>query len=362
MLVGPAMGTTVTTIWGEVAGLLGGRFRVLGWDLPGHGASPPATGFSIAELAAGVLAAVGPDVVFDYAGVSAGGVVGQQLLLDAPDRLRTAVLLCTGAKIGDRAGWLERAAGIRATGTAVMVDALPERWFTEDFLASRPELIQQICADVENADDASYVALCEALGEFDVRARLAEVTTPVLCIAGEVDPGTTVPMLRHLADGVQHGRLVVLPGVSHLAPAQAAADVARLIEEHTLTVPPASPTDAHTRAVGMRIRREVLGDDYVSGIAHSAQGAAIQDLIARHAWGDVWARPGLDRKTRSTIAIVALVSRAHHEELALHLQGAKRNGLTDEEIAEILLQCAIYCGVPEANSAFRVARKALGWT
>jgi 3-oxoadipate enol-lactonase/4-carboxymuconolactone decarboxylase len=169
-------------------------------------------------------------------------------------------------------------------------------------------------------------------------------------------------MLRHLADGVQHGRLVVLPGVSHLAPAQAAADVARLIEEHTLTVPPASPTDAHTRAVGMRIRREVLGDDYVSGIAHSAQGAAIQDLIARHAWGDVWARPGLDRKTRSTIAIVALVSRAHHEELALHLQGAKRNGLTDEEIAEILLQCAIYCGVPEANSAFRVARKALGWT
>jgi 3-oxoadipate enol-lactonase/4-carboxymuconolactone decarboxylase len=362
MLVGPAMGTTVTTIWGEVAGLLGGRFRVLGWDLPGHGASPPATGFSIAELAAGVLAAVGPDVVFDYAGVSAGGVVGQQLLLDAPDRLRTAVLLCTGAKIGDRAGWLERAAGIRATGTAVMVDALPERWFTEDFLASRPELIQQICADVASADDASYVALCEALGEFDVRARLAEVATPVLCIAGEVDPGTTVPMLRHLADGVQHGRLVVLPGVSHLAPAQAAADVARLIEEHTLTVPPASPTDAHTRAVGMRIRREVLGDDYVSGIAHSAQGAAIQDLIARHAWGDVWARPGLDRKTRSTIAIVALVSRAHHEELALHLQGAKRNGLTDEEIAEILLQCAIYCGVPEANSAFRVARKALGWT
>jgi len=154
----------------------------------------------------------------------------------------------------------------------------------------------------------------------------------------------------------------VPPGVSHLAPAQAAADVARLIVEHSEAVVPDSPTADRTRAVGQRIRREVLGDEYVSGIVPSASGAPIQDLIARHAWGDVWTRPGLDLKTRSTIAIVALVARAHHEELALHLQGAKRNGLTDDEIAEILLQCAIYCGVPEANSAFRVARKALGWT
>jgi 3-oxoadipate enol-lactonase/4-carboxymuconolactone decarboxylase len=366
LVVGPALGTTTTTIWGEAAGLLAGRFRVLGWDLPGHGASAPATGFSIAELAAGVRAAVdrtaGAATVFHYAGVSVSGVVGQQLLLDAPQRLHSAVLLCTGSKIGDRAGWLERAAGIRDTGSAVMLDALPERWFTDDFMAAQPDLIKQIGAEVAAADDNSYAALCEALGDFDARARLAEIATPVLCIAGEVDPGTTVPMLRHIADGVQHGRLVVLPGVSHLAPAQAADDVARLIAEHTVTVVSPSPTAAQTRAAGMRIRREVLGDEYVSGIVPSTAGAPIQDLIARHAWGDVWTRPALDVRTRSVIAIVALVSRAHHEELALHLQGAKRNGLTDEEIAEILLQCAIYCGVPEANSAFRVARRALGWT
>jgi 3-oxoadipate enol-lactonase/4-carboxymuconolactone decarboxylase len=363
LVVGPALGTTVATLWGEAAALLAGRFRVLGWDLPGHGASAPATGFSIAELAAGVLAAVdaavGVDAVVHYAGVSAGGVVGQQLLLDAPDRLRTATLLCTGAKIGDPAGWAERAQAIRANGTAVMVDALPERWFTPDFDAA---LAKQVGADVAAADDSSYAALCEALGDFDVRARLADIAVPVLCVAGDVDPGTTVPMLRHIADGVQHGRLVVLPGVSHLASAQAAAEVARLVAEHASTVPPVSRTDAETRAVGQRIRREVLGDEYVSGIVPSAAGAPIQDLIARHAWGDVWTRPGLELRTRSVIAIVALVSRGHHEELALHLQGARNNGLTDEEISEILLQCAIYCGVPEANSAFRVARKALGWT
>jgi len=366
VVVGPALGTSVATLWGEVAGLLAGRFRILGWDLPGHGASPPATGFSIADLAAGVLTAVdtavGPDAVVHYAGVSVGGVVGQQLLLDVPDRMRTAALLCTGAKIGELAGWLERAEAIRAKGTAVMVDAVPERWFTPAFTASHPELCARIGADVAAADDESYATLCEALGDFDVRARLADIAVPVLAVAGEVDPGTTVPMLRHIADGVQHGRLVVLPGVRDLAPAQAAADVARLIVEHSEAVVPDSPTADRTRAVGQRIRREVLGDEYVSGIVPSASGAPIQDLIARHAWGDVWTRPGLELKTRSTIAIVALVARAHHEELALHLQGAKRNGLTDDEIAEILLQCAIYCGVPEANSAFRVARKALGWT
>jgi 3-oxoadipate enol-lactonase/4-carboxymuconolactone decarboxylase len=365
LLVGPALGTSVATLWGEAATLLSGRFRVLGWDLPGHGASAPASGFSIADLAAGVLAAldaaVDADAVVHYAGVSIGGVVGQQLLLDAPERLRTASLLCTGAKIGDRAGWLERTAAIRAHGTAVMVDALPERWFTPAFEAARPDLTKQIGSDVAAADDESYAALCEALSEFDVRARLADITTPVLCIAGEVDPGTTVPMLRHIADGVVHGRLVVLPGVSHLAPAQAAEDVARLITEHTITVPPASQTAAEARAIGMRIRREVLGDEYVSAVVPYAAGAPIQDLIARHAWNDVWARPGLDRKTRSVISVVALVSRAHHEELALHLQGARNNGWTDEEIAEILLQCAIYCGVPEANAAFRVARRTLGW-
>jgi 3-oxoadipate enol-lactonase/4-carboxymuconolactone decarboxylase len=362
-VVGPALGTAVATLWGEAAGLLAGRFRVLGWDLPGHGASVPASGFSIADLATGVLAAVdaavGVDAVVHYAGVSVGGVVGQQLLVDAPDRVRTATLLCTGAKIGDKAGWLARAAAIRATGTAVMVESLPERWFTPDFNA---ELAKRVEVEVAAADDASYAALCEALGDFDARARLADIATPVLCVAGEVDPGTTVPMLRHIADGVQHGRLVVLPGVSHLAPAQAAAEVAGLIAEHAVAVPAASRTDAQTRAAGQRIRRQVLGDEYVSGIVPSAAGAPIQDLIARHAWGDVWTRPGLDLKTRSTIAIVALVARAHHEELALHLQGARNNGLTDEEISEILLQCAIYCGVPEANSAFRVARKALGWT
>jgi len=107
---------------------------------------------------------------------------------------------------------------------------------------------------------------------------------------------------------------------------------------------------------GMRVRREVLGDEHVDrAIANTTELTRdFQDLITRYAWGDIWTRPGLDRRTRSCITITALVARGQFDELALHIRAARRNGLSNEEIAEVLLQCAVYCGVPAANSAFKV--------
>jgi len=112
---------------------------------------------------------------------------------------------------------------------------------------------------------------------------------------------------------------------------------------------------------GMAVRREVLGDEHVDRAIErtTAFTADFQDLITRYAWGEIWARPGLDRKTRSCITITALVALNHHEELALHVRAARRNGLTDEEIKEVLLQAAIYCGVPAANRAFAIAQGVL---
>ena len=112
---------------------------------------------------------------------------------------------------------------------------------------------------------------------------------------------------------------------------------------------------------GMRIRREVLGDEHVDrATAHATDfGADFQDLITRYAWGEIWARPGLDRRTRSCITLTALVALGRDEELALHVRAALRNGLTPDEIKEVLLQTAIYCGVPAANAAFAVAQRAL---
>ena len=117
--------------------------------------------------------------------------------------------------------------------------------------------------------------------------------------------------------------------------------------------------DAHER--GMRIRREVLGDEHVDRAVEGAteHTTDFQDFITRYAWGEIWARPGLDRRTRSCITLTALVALGRFDELALHIRGARRNGLSTEEIGEVLLHSAVYCGVPAANSAFHVLQRVL---
>jgi len=112
---------------------------------------------------------------------------------------------------------------------------------------------------------------------------------------------------------------------------------------------------------GMRIRREVLGSEHVDRAIESTTNETrdFQDFITRYAWGEIWARPGLDRRTRSCITLTALVALGRFDELAMHIRGAQRNGLTDDEIAEVLLHSAVYCGVPAANSAFGVFRRVL---
>jgi 4-carboxymuconolactone decarboxylase len=112
---------------------------------------------------------------------------------------------------------------------------------------------------------------------------------------------------------------------------------------------------------GMRVRREVLGDEHVDRATANATELTqdFQQLITEYAWGTIWTRPGLDRRSRSLITLTALVARGHHEELAMHLRAALTNGLTVDEIRETLLQTAIYCGVPDANTAFRIAQQVL---
>jgi 4-carboxymuconolactone decarboxylase len=112
---------------------------------------------------------------------------------------------------------------------------------------------------------------------------------------------------------------------------------------------------------GMRVRREVLGDEHVDRATKGTTPftADFQDLITRYAWGEIWARPGLDRRTRSCITLTALVALNHQEELAMHVRAALRNGLTPDEIKEVLLHAAVYCGVPAANRAFAIVAEVL---
>ena len=119
--------------------------------------------------------------------------------------------------------------------------------------------------------------------------------------------------------------------------------------------PPSSGSD------GERIRREVLGDEHVDRAQAKATPftAPFQDFITRYAWGDVWSRPGLDRRTRSAITLAALTAVHSEGELEIHVRAALRNGLTPEEIAEVLLHTAVYAGVPAANAAFAIAQRVL---
>lgn len=112
---------------------------------------------------------------------------------------------------------------------------------------------------------------------------------------------------------------------------------------------------------GMAVRREVLSDAHVDrSIASTTDFTGdFQDFITRVAWGDVWSRPGLDRRSRSVAVLTAMIALGHHEELVMHVRAALRNGLTAEEIKEVILQSAVYCGVPAANTAFRLANEVL---
>jgi len=221
------------------------------------------------------------------------------------------------------------------------------RWFAPGFVRRRPYVAAALADALASTDAQSYAHLCDALADFDVSDRLGEITVPVCAVAGSDDIATPPAKAERIASGVVSGRSVVLDGVGHLAPAEAPAKVAEIIGGTTDPV-----YDA-----GMAVRRAVLGDAHVdrANAGRTEFTVDFQDFITRYAWGEIWTRPGLDRRSRSLITLTALVARGHHEELAMHVRAARRNGLTRDEIKEVLLQTAIYCGVPDANTAFRIA-------
>jgi 3-oxoadipate enol-lactonase / 4-carboxymuconolactone decarboxylase len=353
LVVGPSIGTTARGLWGECASLLAARFEVVGWDLPGHGDQPPARDpFSVDDLADAVVAAVarhrsGP---FHYAGDSMGGAVGLTLLLRHPRSVLTATLACTGANIGTPDGWHDRAAAVRADGMAAQVALSAGRWFGPGFRDREPARAQDLLDSLAATDQESFALACEALAGYDVRDRLGTIRTPLTLVGGTHDVPTPLDGLRLVRHAVPGARLEVLE-VGHQAPAEAPPDVADVI---------AATADAvDGRAAGMAVRRAVLGDRWVDRATASTSDVTrdFQDFITRYAWGAVWTRPGLPRRERSIVTLTALVAGGHHAELAGHVRGALRNGLSRAEIAEVLLQTAVYLGVPAANSAFRVAQQ-----
>ena len=328
-----SLGTTLE-MWDAQAEALHDRYRVLRFDHRGH-----RTVQELAKDALALLDRLGIERVA-YCGLSLGGAVGMTLARRAPERFERLVLCATALEFGPAEKWHERAATVRSEGMAAIAPAGLERWFTPN---ADPQLVARFDTMLRSQPVEAYAACCEALAEYDLRG--AEFSMPTLTIAGADDPVTPPAKL----EAIPAGRHVMIGRARHMVNAEQP-------EAFNATLVPFLDEGA-----GMRMRRAVLGDAHVDrAIAGTTDFTAdFQRFITRYAWGEIWTRPGLDRRMRSAITITALVALGHENELAMHIRAALRNGLTPDEIKEVLLHSAIYCGVPAANAAFAVARQVL---
>ncbi|OKK04958.1 3-oxoadipate enol-lactonase [Streptomyces sp. CB03234] len=429
LILGPSLGTT-WHMWDRQIPELVRQWRVIRFDLPGHGGAPAHPATSVAELTDRLLATLDELGVqrFGYAGCSIGGAIGTDLALRAPHRLASLALIASSPRFGTADEFRQRGVIVRTNGLDPMARTAPERWFTPGFAAAQPAIVEWAVQMVRTTDAGCYVGACEALAAFDVRADLGRVGVPTLVLVGSEDRVTGPAEARHLVAGIPDARLAVVPGASHLAPVEQPAAVTDLLVRHFSTswqavadsttgmtalaappvipalaapaapaapaaahpappvavppadaaapvppgaVPPGAVASASTAPVpdgrpdpydaGMKVRREVLGDAHVDRAMAGADDFTgdFQELITRYAWGEVWTRDGLDRRMRSAVTLTALVAGGHLDELAFHTRAALRNGLSPAEIKEVLLQTAIYCGVPAANAAFKVAQQVI---
>ncbi|GHB47100.1 3-oxoadipate enol-lactonase [Streptomyces xanthochromogenes] len=424
LVVGPSLGTT-WHMWDRQIPELANHWRVVRFDLPGHGGAPASPAHSVAELGDRLIATLDGLGVqrFGYAGCSIGGAIGADLALRHPHRLASLALVAAAPRFGTADEYRQRGVIVRTNGMDPMARSAPERWFTPAYAAAQPAIVEWAVQMVRTTDPACYIAACEALAAFDVRAELGRITVPTLALVGAEDRVTGPGDARTLVAGIPGAGLAVVPGAAHLAPVEQPGAVTDLLVRHFSTAwqaapetttgltampapaaaapmaplapatplappapsaplapegpqappetaapvldqpaavepaavePPARP-DAYE--LGMKIRREVLGDAHVDAETAGADafGRDFDELTTRHAWGEVWARDGLDRRTRAAVALAALASGGHLDDLAAHTRAALRAGLTPDEIKEVLLQTGVYCGVPAANAAFRVA-------
>ncbi|MFC0599176.1 4-carboxymuconolactone decarboxylase [Streptomyces palmae] len=399
LVLGPSLGTT-WHMWDRQIPELSRHWRVIRFDLPGHGGSPAHPATSVADLADRVLATLDGLGVhrFAYAGSSFGAAIGCDLALRHPHRIGSLALVAASARFGSADAWRQRGVVVRTNGLDAIARSTPERWFAPGFAAAQPAIVDWAVQMVRTTDPGCYIAACEALAAFDIRADLDRIGVPTLVLVGAEDQDTPAADARVLVAGIPDARLALVPGSCHLTPVEQPAAVTDLLVRHftgswqsaepatgTTPVPAAVPrpqpappvvpvaeiaparpeqpaavrSDAYEQ--GARVRREVLGDAHVdrAQAGRDEFTGDFQDFVTRYAWGEVWSRPGIDRRTRSVITLTALAARGHFEELAAHTRAALRNGLTPTEIKEVLLHTGVYCGVPAANSAFAVAQRVI---
>jgi 3-oxoadipate enol-lactonase/4-carboxymuconolactone decarboxylase len=337
------------------------HFRVLRLDLRGHGASdaPPAE-YTIEQLGRDVLAtadAAGAQL-FAYCGLSIGGMIGQWLAANAEDRLTHLVLANTSPRVADPGLFEARRRTVLEGGIGPLADTVMQRLFSARSLSSGNPAVASIRNTLLSTNPAGYAGCCAAVRDMDHTNLLSRIHVPTLIIAGNQD--VSMPWNGHadvLASGIAGARAVHLP-TAHLSNVERPSSFTAALLQFLL---PANPDPL---AAGYAVRRSVLGDAHVDrAIANITDFTRdFQELITRYAWGAIWSRPGLDPRIRRLLVLAITASLGRSEEFRLHVQTGLANELEPADLKEVILQVAVYAGVPAANAAFRIAAEEVAET
>src|SRR5262245_25368777 len=341
-------------MWDPQIADLSEHFRVVRYDLRGHGASGVTAGdYTIEQLANDALAladALGIDR-FAWCGLSLGGMIGQWLAANASHRVTAAVLANTSAR-ADAARMQARREAVLSGGMTAIADMVMGRFFSPRLLAGNSAVVASARRTLLGTDPVGYAGCCAATRDMDLTGLLAAIKMPILIVDGTLD--TSLPWRGF---GEVLAQQIAAAHVVHLD----AAHLSNIERPHGFTsavlqfLMPAAETS--TGEVGMRVRRSVLGDAHVDrAVASAAQTSeAFQDLITRYAWGTVWSRPGLDWRTRRLLVLAITAALGRWEEFRLHARTGFASDLEWCDVEETLLHTAIYAGVPAANTAFHAA-------
>jgi 3-oxoadipate enol-lactonase len=229
LVLSNSMGTSLS-LWQPQIQALSAHFRVLRYDTHGHGQTTKRGKVTLAQLGEDVIALL-DHLNIDkacFCGISVGGLTGLWLARFAPERFYGFAVANTAAKIGDQASWLSRARAVRQEGMEVVAAGTADRWFTPTFRQHSPEVVEQLVHALTHMDPEGYAEGCEALAAADLRAEVSAITAPVLIIAGEYDPVTTLVDADFLHKNIAGSQCVTLPA-SHLSNVEAADEFASVV-------------------------------------------------------------------------------------------------------------------------------------
>jgi 3-oxoadipate enol-lactonase/4-carboxymuconolactone decarboxylase len=340
----------------QVADLLP-YFQVLRYDTRGHGASEATPGeYSIEMLGKDVLALADELQIsqFAFCGLSLGGAIGQWVAAHAPERITHLVLANTSPQFVPRTNWETRIAAVVKGGMSVVVDVAMPRFFSPDTLSKQNPHLASIRSVFLGTDPVGYLGCCAALRDMNHTDLLKQIKAPTLVISGDRDVAT--PWSGHgerLAQEIPGARAIHL-AAAHLSNIERPHSFTTALLEFLLPQPNAS---ADFLQAGFEVRRAVLGDAHVDkAIAATTEFTCeFQELITRYAWGMIWARPELDRRTRRLLALAMTAALGRWEEFALHVRTGLASDLESCDLKEVLLQTAVYAGAPAANTGFQIA-------